>query len=148
MRARNKDMDEDTRNEWRELGFYYERDTNNHLWLLTGARKGLLKFCDLLMKYASSARNGMISEHQHYGPYCYLEIMTWSEPQINEHAISGTLTQLRKLSGICREKLDAAIPGDMFIIDSEYSKNNKYKLQLIIKEDDYDPAKADAQLGG
>jgi len=33
-----------TRREWRELGFFYDRDDENKVWRLTGSRAGLLRF--------------------------------------------------------------------------------------------------------
>ena len=72
-----------TRREWRELGFFYDRDDQAKVWQLTGSRAGLLRFRDVLRSYAADPGNDLKSEHQHYGPYGYLEVMTWPEASWN-----------------------------------------------------------------
>jgi hypothetical protein len=68
-----------TREEWRELGFFYDPDDRAKTWTLTGSRLGLRRFVECLLEYAADPGNAMQSEHQHYGPYMYLEVMTWPE---------------------------------------------------------------------
>src|SRR5437773_4027209 len=68
-----------TRREWRELGFFYDRDDQTRVWKLTSSRAGLLGFRDALLSYVADPRNALKSEHEHYGPYSYLEVMTWPE---------------------------------------------------------------------
>ena len=58
-----------TRREWRELGFFYDRDDGTKVWKLTGSRVGLLRFRDALLSYVADPRNALKSEHEHYGPY-------------------------------------------------------------------------------
>ncbi len=48
------------------------------------------------MEYASDPGNDYQSEHEHYGPYSYLEIMTWPEPSFDDHAIRGPLPDLMR----------------------------------------------------
>ena len=146
MNEQRAKVDEATRREWRELGFYYEYDEKTRCWQLIGSRNGLLKFCDLLKRYSENQKNDTISEHDHYGPYGYLEVMTWQVAQITDHAISGTLSDLERLSMLCREKLNGAKPGSVVIIDKEYSPANTAKLQFAVREDNFDPAKADPLL--
>ena len=139
-------VDEATRREWRELGFFYDYDEKQACWRLIGSRAGLLRLCDLLDQYVGDPRNDKISEHDHYGPYMYLEVMTWHEAQITDHAVSGSLNDLRRLSALCREKLTSAKPGNVVSVDKEYSPSNTAKLQLEVREDNFDPAIADPQL--
>ena len=146
MNSRNPKVDEATRSEWRELGFFYDYDAKEACWRLLGSRVGLLRFCDLLVQYAANPKNNKKSEHDHYGPYMYLEIMTWDEAQITDHAITGSWGQLQKLSELCREKLTTSNPGDVIAIDKEYSQINTAKLRFEIQHDDFDPASADPQL--
>src|ERR1035438_7741098 len=65
-----------TTQEWRELGFFYDRDDRARVWKLTGSRSGLLRFRDLLLSYVADPCNALEAEHEHYGPYAYLEVMT------------------------------------------------------------------------
>ena len=88
----------------------------------------------------------MISEDEHYGPYSYLKIMTWDKPVINNDAISGTLSDLKKLSNLIKKKLESQRIPSEFEIDKEYSNQNESKLRFEIKEDGFDPASADPQL--
>ncbi len=69
-------VDDATRREWRELGFFYDYDEKQACWRLVGAQAGLLKFCELLRQYADNPKNDKLSEHDHYGPYSYLKVMT------------------------------------------------------------------------
>jgi hypothetical protein len=140
MNSRDIKVDEWTRRKWRELGFFYKYIEKEACWKLVGSRNGLIKFCDLLHLYAGNPKNEGKSEHDHYGPYKYLEIMTWDEPQITDHAISGSLADLQRLSEICREKIDKSDPGTVIIIDKEYSQTNTAKLQFEVQKDDFDPA--------
>jgi hypothetical protein len=135
-----------TRQEWRELGFFYDRDDLAKAWKLTGSRSGLLRFRDALLAYAADPRNARNSEHEHYGPYAYLEIMTWPEAGFDGHAIRGPLPELRRLSTIIEAKLAAAQPGETTSIQGEFSASSPYALILEVREDGFDPAEADPTL--
>ena len=139
-------MNEQTKDEWRELGFFYHYEESNSCWNFVGSRQGLLKFCNILINYAADERNAPLSEHEHYGPYLYLKLITWNKAEITAHAIFGTLGDFEKLSKLIKQKLENAIIGDNFVIDEEYSQNNEAKLLFEIKEDDFDAAKSDVQL--
>lgn len=81
----NMSFDESIRREWRELGFFYDRDDAARTWRIVGTAKGLQGFASLISAYASDARNDAPSEHQHFGPYMFLEFGTWHEPAITSH---------------------------------------------------------------
>ena len=136
-------MDEATRQDWRDLGFFYDRDKDARCWRLIGSKSGLLKFSTLLNDYVADERNAALSEHEHYGPYWYLKIITWNEAVITERDISGTLDDFRRLADIVRERLENVLPGDAFEIDKEYAPNNEYKLRFEVREDGFDPAEED-----
>jgi hypothetical protein len=72
-------VNEKTRGEWRALGFFYEVNHEAKVWTLVGSRAGLLCFSDALRAYVADPRNALESEHEHYGPYMYLKVMTWPE---------------------------------------------------------------------
>jgi hypothetical protein len=115
-------INEIARREWRELGFYYYQDNNSKEWLLRGSRGGLMRFADLLRQYVGDPRNRKLSEHDHLGPYMYLEIGTWNRPEITEHWIAGTLDDLNR---------------------HDYAPDSPYELVLEVCDDGFDPAKAD-----
>ena len=135
-----------TRREWRELGFFYDRDDHAKVWLLTGSRAGLLGFCDVLRAYAADPRNELQSEHEHYGPYAYLEVMTWPEAGFDDHAIRGSLPDIARLATIIENTLAAALPGSTIRIQEEFAEDSPYGLILNLKEDGFDPASADHAL--
>jgi len=131
---------------WRELGFYYDYNDDQKFWVLVGSKQGLLNFSKILDEYVLRPGTEMISEDEHYGPYSYLKIMTWDKPVINNDAISGTLSDLKKLSNLIKKKLESQRIPSEFEIDKEYSNQNESKLRFEIKEDGFDPASADPQL--
>ena len=136
-------VNELTREEWRELGFYYEYNNDEKCWILQGSRLGLLGFCDMLIAYSTKPRNNKLGEHEHFGPYWYLKVLTSDKPEINEHAICGSLTDIARLSEILRHKLNSAAEGDSFIVDSEYSEFNQSKMRFDILFEGVDPATLD-----
>ena len=135
-----------TREEWRELGFYYETDDERKQWRFVGSRDGLLGLPSLLDQYISDPRNASKSEHDHYGPYMYLKVMTWSEPGIDEQSIHGKLDDLARLGHLIRSRIQKQIPGSQVVIGSEYAPDVKYSLLFEIMKDDFDPASADPEL--
>lgn len=132
--------------DWRELGFFYDHDKDARCWRLIGSRSGLLRFCAILNEYVANERKASLSEHEHYGPYWYLKIVTWDEPVIAERSIRGTFEDLQRLSELAKHKLENAKPGDVFEIDKEYSPNNEFKLRFEVREDGFDPVEADPLL--
>jgi hypothetical protein len=135
-----------TRREWRELGFFYDRDDQAKVWKLTGSRPGLLRFRDILFSYAASTRNATQSEHEHYGPYSYLEIVTSLEAGFDEHGIRGPVADLARLAALIETKLATARPGSIVRIQEEFAIDSPYALVLDLREDEFDPAAADPLL--
>lgn len=139
----NMDLKEDTRLEWRELGFFYERDDDLKEWRLSGSRAGLLGFARILLNYSRNRRRQQLSEHEHLGPYLYLEIGTWNERVIDGHWIAGTLEDLNVLSFLVTQEVSAAKPGDVLRLRNAYAPGSPYELRLEVCGDDFDPAAAD-----
>ncbi len=67
---------EHIKEEWLDLGFFYELDDEIRAWVFKGSRAGLMKLCDLLDAYTCNPSMNQLSEHEHYGPYLYLKLMT------------------------------------------------------------------------
>ncbi|MCH8815028.1 MAG: hypothetical protein IH957_08045 [Chloroflexi bacterium] len=139
-------MDEATRREWRELGFYYKLDHDAKEWRLTGSCDGLLRFRDLLLAYVVNTRREGVSEHEHYGPYSYLEVMTWPEAGFDDHAIRGSLADLARLASLVEARLSDAQPGASIRIRDEFAADSPYALVLNVRDDGFDPVIADEAL--
>jgi hypothetical protein len=135
-----------TRNEWRVLGFYYETRDRPPCWRLIGSPTGLEKFVQLLDQYVRDARNELLSEHEHHGPYMYLKVQTSEAPEIDDRSIRGTLEDLARLRDLVSARLRSAHPGQVFSIGREYSTHVRFPLQFEVREPDFDPASADPQL--
>jgi hypothetical protein len=142
-------MTEETiKQEWRKLGFYCEMDSEKKLWTLTGSRAGLLYFPDLLLGYVADPKNAKDNEHQHYGPYGTLEIMTWPDAGFDSHAIRGSLPALTHLAELIEVKLASAEPGSPILIREEFAENSPYSLMLDVRADGFDPSSADRERLG
>jgi hypothetical protein len=137
---------EATRREWRDLGFFYDRDDARRKWRIVGSRNGLLAFARLLQRYASNPRNEGLSEHDHFGPYMYLKIGTSNVPEITDDWIAGTQQDLLHLSSIVEGKLRDAKQGDQIALRDTYAPTSPYELVLEVCEDGFDPVRADEQL--
>lgn len=135
--------DEDIKNQWRALGFYCELDDQKKLWTLTGSRKGLLYFPDLLLGYVADPENASDGAQKHYGPYGSLEIMTWPDAGFDSHAIRGSLIALSHLAELVEAKLAFAEPGSPIRIREEFAPDSRYALLLDVRPDGFDPASAD-----
>jgi hypothetical protein len=135
-----------TREEWRALGFFYNRDDEAKEWRLVGSRSGLLKFRDLLLRYAANPGHAQQSEHDHYGPYMYLKVMTWPEAGFDDDAIRGPLPDLARLAGVVEARVAGATPGSVLRIQEEFAPKSPYALILDVREDEFDPAAADPLL--
>ena len=135
-----------TTREWRELGFFYDTNKSQGAWNLIGSHSGLLGFVRMLRDYAANPQLAPISEHEHYGPYFYLKVVTWHEPLITEEDIRGTQIDIRRLADLIERGLASADVGQSFDIDTDYSPRNEFRLHLHVREDGFDPASADPML--
>ncbi len=140
---------EQTKQEWRDLGFFYERDDEAQIWKFVGSKAGLLSFAKALRSYASATEsNDSPGEHQHYGPYWYLTVTTWTEAEIVNRGICGPLDDLARLAGIIEAKVAATQPGSSISIGDEFATRSSYALILEVMEDGFDPSTADPELTG
>ncbi|MDT0556208.1 hypothetical protein [Patiriisocius hiemis] len=135
------DLDKMMVDEWRNLGFYYDRDDRIDVnqWRFYGSKKGFQNFVSLLEKYTNNPQNEIISEHGHFGPYSYLKIMTWDKPVITEDYIAGTIQDLKNLQQIIADKLSTSRPGQTFNIDKDYGQDNTITAKFFVMSDDFDP---------
>ena len=130
--------------QWRELGFYCDHDTKAKHYRLIGSRSGLMRFASLLREYVADPRNATKSEHEHYGPWG-LEVMTWPEAGMDDHAIHGPLSKLVGLADIVERSLSAAVPGQRVRIREEFSPAAEFTLVLDVRADGFDPPLAEQE---
>lgn len=142
----SRESTQQIRESWNRLGFYYDRDDDRKAWRIMGSRTGLLEFSRLLAEFARDPRHEPLSEHEHYGPYWYLELMTWSSACIDRHAIKGSLEDLSRLAQITSETVCRAAAGAATVIDKEYSSQNEYVLELVVESESFNPADADSLI--
>jgi hypothetical protein len=135
-----------TREEWRELGFFYERTDEPPCWRFVGSAAGLANLVRLLDAYVRNPRNDAISEHAHYGPYMYLKVQTSESPEIDGQSIRGTLADLARLRDVLADGLRGLCPGQSLTIGPEYSPAVSFPLHLEVREAEFDPACADPAL--
>lgn len=136
-------INEVTQREWRELGFFYERDDEIREWRLQGSKAGLRRFSAAMRAYAADPRNDLMSEHEHFGPYKYLELGTCELSEITEHWIAGPLTAINKLADVVDVRLDAASIGDVIYLRTAFAPSSPYEFALEVRDAAFDPAKAD-----
>ena len=137
------ELNEATRRDWRELGFYYERNDVTKTWRLLGSRKGLLGFVASLRDYASDEDKRQISEHEHFGPYWYLEVGTWHTAEITDHWIAGPLDSIAALASYIETELSTVNPPATIGIRKNFSPGSAYEFLFEVQPDDFDPALAD-----
>jgi hypothetical protein len=131
------------RDQWRELGIYYERNDALQEWWLIGCRAGLLAFTRQLTNYTDDPRNELPSEHEHFGPYGYLKVMTWPTPGIDADSIHGSVGDLRRLTAIIAENVKTMRTGEILKIRTQYAPDAEYTIVLDLRPDDFDPASLD-----
>ena len=141
----SKTTNEATRQEWRDLGFFYDVIEDRREWLIRGDRNGLLRFADLLSDYSANSRNASLSEHDHYGPYSYLKIVTWSSADINRHDIRGTIEDLKNLGQVVREAMKCTVSNE-FVVREAFAPGALYSIRFMLEPDGFDPSSADIQL--
>ncbi|WP_426112779.1 hypothetical protein [Massilia sp. PWRC2] len=137
-------INEMTQREWRELGFFYDRDDDAKEWRLIGSKEGLQRFAHAMQKYVAKPGNDLISEHEHFGPYGYLEVGTWTTSEITDHWIAGSLGEIQRLALTVISRLNAVSVGDCIYLRAEFAPLSPYDLVLKVRDDLYDPAKADS----
>jgi len=130
----------------RELGFFYAQDGAGSVWRLVGSKSGLRQFAKLLREYAANPARASVSEHDHYGPYMYLKVMTWHSAGIDEDNIHGSIADLERLALLIDNQLASAKEGDMFLIREEYSRESMWSLRFEIRDGRFDPPSEDPEL--
>jgi hypothetical protein len=142
----SEEVNQATREEWRDLGFFYETRHEPPCWRFVGSASGLLKLVQLLDQYVADPRNALLSEHEHYGPYMYLKVQTAEVPEIDRDSIRGTLSDLARLRELIAAGIRKTAAGGAFSIAFEYSARVMYPLTFEVQPEGFDPAAADPAL--
>lgn len=138
------DVIEHTREDWRDLGFYYDFDKVERRWRLIGTRSGLSNLAELIRTFANKCRARSVGEHEHLGPYSYFTLVLADAPAITDYGVFGRSDDLLQLATVLDDRVFANGPGQTIVIDAEYSNENEAVLELVIKEDGFDPSSADS----
>jgi len=139
------ETNEATRGEWRDLGFFYDRDDASKSWRIAGTVHGLRKFARLVRDHALNSKNDSLSEHEHFGPYMYLEIGTWSHPEITSHWIAGALRDLSTLASLIESIADRSPVGERVSLRHLFAPESPYDLIDEVQDEAFDPAREDPQ---
>jgi hypothetical protein len=145
-KAMTEQLRQETRREWRALGFFYDYQDAARCWIIRGSRNGLRYFADILREYAREPAHAGLAQHEHYGPYSYLKLVTWSSPRIVEDGLYGQLTDFQRLSEVVEAKVLESLPGASFRLEDGYGDANEAALVVEVASDDFDPAEADVAL--
>lgn len=137
-----------TRREWRELGFFYDWADDANEWRVVGSHAGLSEFANLLRAYASDPRHVALSEHEHIGPYAYLKITTATSPTIDAHGIHGSLEDLRALADLVAASSATLALNQTATLQREFAVSSIGRISLELRSDNFDPASLDAALAG
>jgi hypothetical protein len=141
----SRQVDLGTIEEWRELGLFYEVDEPERLWTLTGDRQGLLNFSKKLRDYANNPKNQALSEHEHFGPYFYLKIITGKSPAIDGSGWTGTLGDFLSLAQLIEGHLSH--PGQLeFVIGSHFAPGSIWAIKFRVEKDGFDPSSIDPSI--
>jgi hypothetical protein len=130
---------------WRELGFFCELDEQKRAWTLTGSRRGLLYFPDLLLGFVNDPKNATDGSRKHYGPYGSLEVVLWPDAGFDGHGVRGSLDDLTRLAELVETKLISAEPGESISIREEYAAESPFSLRLDVRADGFDPSSTDRE---
>ena len=131
--------------QWRDLGCYcyFASGTDQCEWRFYGSRDGYSRFLSHIDSYITNPGNDVISEHEHFGPYMDLKIMTADKPCISEDYIAGTIENLTAFRNLIEERLTSVNTGGSFCINSEYGIDNTAGALFFVMDDGFDPASMD-----
>ncbi len=132
-----------TRQEWRDLGFYYISSTEQQKWILHGSKVGLLNLCKLVEEFA--AKNHPLGEHDHLLPHWYLTLTSCDTFSINSRGISGTPKQLNEFAKIFTKSVQNSSKGTTSLLSKDVF-SSEYAIEYTVHGDNYDPSSKDPQL--
>jgi hypothetical protein len=143
------ELKNEARREWRELGFFFNYDAAARKWIVVGPPSGIRKFRAMLVAYGTEPSPGALSEHEHYGPYQDLKLVTWSAAEIRKDGIYGRPSDFVRLADEVDRALESGatsvVVGAGFT-GSAATDSGRNELEIQVAPDDFDPASADSAL--
>jgi hypothetical protein len=138
------DLDAQEAADWRKLGVWYDY-TPSDGWILRGSRSGIGRFVETLLAYAANPRNAEVGEHEHYGPFMYLKVVTHPSSEINSHGIYGRPEDVRTFAALLRERVAKAVAGESIEVSKTYSPASDTPFTVWLEHDFFDPAVYDRE---
>lgn len=142
MRKQYDPIEQDIIDQWKELGFFYDRDDRLHVnqWRFFGSKAGLLNFAEILESFAKRAKTGDDFAHEHLGPYWYLTLVISDEPQLRAYGVFGSNSDFEGLAGLIRSTEAELNPGDTISFDRFYGVENEVTAKWFVMANSFDPA--------
>ena len=103
----SEEVNDATRKEWRDLGFFYDRDDDPRDWRVVGSRSGLVPRPSFALRPKSTKHRKPRTRSLRT---MYLKVMTASESGIDRDAIYGAIEDLRRLASLVETKLKTPEP--------------------------------------
>ena len=129
---------------WRQLGFWYDY-TPETGWVIRGSIEGLQRFVTLLRAYTANPKNRQVSEHEHFGPFMYLRVVTFPDAEVNNDGIYGTLEDIARFAELLEARLRSASVGACFDLSGEFDARSSAAFTVHVEADSFDPAAYDTR---
>jgi hypothetical protein len=129
---------------WRQLGFWYDYSPEIG-WVIRGSIEGLQRFVSLLHAYTANPKNRQVSEHEHFGPFMYLKVVTFPNAEVNNDGIYGTLEDIARFAELLEARLRSAPVGAHFELSREFAVRSSTAFTVHVEADSFDPAAYDTR---
>lgn len=143
MKKLSPKLQEMTKEEWRELGFYYISDDDKGRWDLHGSVNGLSNLISLIESFL--AQDEVLGKHEHLLPHWYLTFEFTKAGDVSKRGLVGSKRDFQALNSFLRKQFEEAQKGDVIDLHRFY-QSPSYKMFLHIHGDSFDPSSMDPQL--
>lgn len=132
-----------TRQEWQELGFFYDIDEDDSRWDLHGSKSGLLNLPKEIRAFTNKSE--VYGEHEHLLPHWYLTISYDEVADINKRGIQGKKADLLALADYLEKTISSSTEKSTIEAHLCITPTN-FKMLLHVHGDSFDPSSLDPQL--
>lgn len=126
---------------WRELGFWYDCDVRGKRWVFRADRRGIEAFAKEVREFLATPESEEIGGHVHLGPYSNLRLTRADQADATWKGIAGTRDDFEALAVELDANAREGIGGEQRI-GGRWSKEDSYRLILVVEPDGFDPANA------